>query len=167
MLSILESGMEFGCYRPEQVLKIENSQMHKQAGACVKSVEFVLLREKNKIFFIEAKSSSPKETTSWKRYQEFLDEITEKFIHSFDMLCAWYLGRLDDGGQAGAELKKATYSKADFVFVLVIRGHKPDWLLPLQEELNQKLRYHKSIWKSSVIVMNDTIAKECHLIVEK
>lgn len=64
-------------------------------------------------------------------------------------------------------MKKVTYSKADFVFVLVIRGHKPDWLLPLQEELNRKMRYHKSIWKSSVIVMNDTIAKEYHLIVEK
>lgn len=68
MLQIYESGMTFGSYRPEQVYKIENSQVHSYVGTGVKSVEFVLLRGENKIFFIEAKSSSPKSETSWERY---------------------------------------------------------------------------------------------------
>lgn len=165
MLQIYESGMTFGSYRPEQVYKIENSQVHSYVGTSVKSVEFVLLRGENKIFFIETKSSSPKSETSWERYQEFIDEISEKFIHSFDMLCALYLGRLDDEGEMGEELKALSCSEADFIFVLVIRGHKTAWLLPLQEELNRKLRFHNSIWKSRVIVMNDEIAKDYHLII--
>lgn len=164
MLQITESGMVFGNYRPEQVFKIENSHMHDQAGMGIKSVEFVLLRGTDKILFVEAKSSSPRETTSWERYQEFLNEVKEKFIHSFNMLCAWYLGRLDDAGEVGADLGAVSCDKVNFIFVLVIRGHKESWLQPLQEELNQKLRYHNSIWKSRVIVMNDMIAQKYHLI---
>lgn len=164
MLQISESGMVFGNYRPERVFKIENSQIHNRMGTGIKSVEFILLKGEDKIFFVEAKSSSPKAETSWERYQEFLNDITEKFIHSFNMLCAWYLGRIDDGGQVGTELKMATYADAGFIFVLVIRGHRAEWLLPLQEELNQKMRSHNSIWKSRVIVMNDSIAREYYLI---
>lgn len=163
-MEILESGMVFGHYRPEQVFKIENSQMHKHVGTGVRSVEFILLRGADKLFFVEAKSSSPKAETSLERYQEFVKEITEKFVHSFHMFCAWYTGRVSDEGEIGANLKTVTYDEAKFVFVLVIRGHKKEWLLPLQEELNQKLRYHNSIWKTNVIVMNDEVAKTYHLI---
>lgn len=165
MLRILESGMVFGEYRAEQVFRIENSKIHNQVGNGIKSVEFVLLKGENKIFFVEAKSSSPRAETSWERYQEFLNEVTEKFVHSFNMLCALFFRRLNDNGEMGAELKSVSQAEADFIFILVIRGHKEAWLLPLQEELNSKLRYHKSIWKSRVIVMNDEIAKKYHLII--
>lgn len=164
MLQILESGMVFGNFKPEQIFKIENSQLHKSVGTGVRTVEFILLKKKEKIFFVEAKSSSPKSETSWERYHEFLDEISEKFVHSFDMLCAWYLGRVEDGGEIGADLKKIFIADVNFVFVLVINGHREEWLLPLQEELNRQLRYHISIWKSKVIVMNEHIAKEQHLV---
>lgn len=133
-MQISESGMKFGNYKPEHIFIIENSRLHKSVGTGVKSVEFVLLRESDKIFYVEAKSSSPKSETSWERYQEFLDEITEKFVHSFDMLCAWRCGRLDDGGE-------------------------------ISDDLRKKLRYHDSIWRSTVIVMNDEIAKKYHLII--
>lgn len=164
-MQILESGMIFGDYRPERVYKIENSKMHNHVGTGVRSVEFILLRGTDKIFFIEAKSSSPKAETGWERYHQFLDEIVEKFVHSFQMLCAWYLGRVSDEGEIGTGLKAVTCVEARFVFILVIRGHKKEWLLPLQEELNQKMHYHNSIWRSSVIVMNDEIAREYHLII--
>lgn len=163
-MQISESGMVFGNYNPAKVFKIENSQMHKHVGSCVKSVEFILLKGEHGFWFIEAKSSSPKSETSWERYQEFIGEITEKFIHSFNMFCAWRLGRLGDNGEIGADLAAVPCETADFVFILVIRGHKKEWLLPLQEELKQKLQYHNSIWKSKVIVMNDKIAREYHLI---
>ena len=78
--------MIFGDYNQGRVFKIENSQMHKEAGSRVRSVEFILLKGKNGLWFIEAKSSSPKSETSWDRYQEFIGEITEKFIHSFNSI---------------------------------------------------------------------------------
>lgn len=164
-MQIVESGMRFGDYRPEQVFRIENSQMHSHVGTGVRSVEFILLRSTNKLLFVEAKSSSPKAESGWERYQEFLNEITEKFVHSFNMFCAWYLGRLEDEGEIGTDLKTVTCNNAKFIFILVIKGHKKEWLLPLQEELNQKLLYHCSVWKSRVIVMNDDIAKKYHLII--
>lgn len=164
-LQISESGMNFGNYKPEHVFKIENSHLHKSVGFGVKSVEFVLLRGSDKIFYVEAKSSSPRSETSWERYQEFLDEITEKFVHSFDMLCAWRFGRLNDGGEISDDLRSVVCADAKFVFILVIHGHKREWLLPLQDELRKKLRYHYSIWKSTVIVMNEEIAKGYHLVI--
>lgn len=51
MLQISESGMVFGNYRPERVFKIENSQIHNRMGTGIKSVEFVLLKGEDKIFF--------------------------------------------------------------------------------------------------------------------
>ena len=91
--------------------------------------------------------------------------LEQRLWHSFNMLCAWYLGRLSDYDEIGTDLKAITGKMADFVFVLVIRGHKMEWLLPLQEELRQKLKYHNSIWNSKIIVMNDEIAREYHLII--
>lgn len=164
-MQISESGMNFGDYKPEHVFKIENSHLHTSVGFGVKSVEFVLLRGSDKIFYVEAKSSSPRSETSWGRYQEFLDEITEKFVHSFDMLCAWRFGRLNDGGEISDDLRSVVCADAKFVFILVIHGHKREWLLPLQDELRKKLRYHYSIWKSTVIVMNEEIAKGYHLVI--
>lgn len=164
-MRILESEMLFGDFSPDRVFKIEDSKLHNQLGDGVKTVEFVLLNGKDKFFFVEAKSSSPRLDNSPPKYQEFLNEITEKFVHSFNMLCACFWGRLSDNGEMGADLKAVTYVEAKFVFILVIRGHKKEWLTPLQAELNKKLRYHKSIWRSSVIVMNDEIAREYHLVV--
>lgn len=163
-MQIIESGMIFGNYSPDRIFKIENSYLHKCAGSGIRSVEFILLKGTKKVFFIEAKSSSPKSDTSLEKYQEFLDEIANKFIHSFEILCAWYLGRMNDNGEIGTKLKTVSTIEADFIFVLVIRGHKKEWLLPLQEELNQKLHYHNSIWKSRVIVLNDEMAKKYNLI---
>lgn len=164
-MQISESDMLFGNFRPEQVFLIENSKIHTYVGEGIKSVEFVLLNAQDRIFFVEAKSSSPKSETSIERYEEFLTEITEKFIHSFHMFVAWHLGRIEDEGEVGSDFSKIPYAHASFVFVLVIRGHKASWLYPLQEELNRKLRYHRSIWKSRVIVMNEVIAKQYQLIV--
>ncbi len=164
MVQIKESGMIFGKYEPQCLYQIENSKLHKGLGTGIKSVEFILLRDTNKIFFIEAKSSSPKAETNAVRYHEFIDEITDKFIHSFNMFSAWKAERLDDAGEAGEKLQAVRMKDISTIFILVIRGHRREWLLPLQEELNRKLRYQRKIWRSSVIVMNDEIAKQYHLI---
>ena len=165
MIQIRESGMIFGNYEQPCLYRIENSKLHKELGDGIKSVEFILLRDANKIFFIEAKSSSPKAETNAVRYHEFIDEIADKFIHSFNMFSAWKVGRLDDAGEAGDKLQAVRMKDISTIFILVIRGHRREWLLPLQEELNRKLRCQRSIWKSRVIVMNDEIAKQYHLII--
>lgn len=161
MVQIEESGMVFGNYPEEKVFKLENSQTHKAVGEGVRSVEFLYLLKEDMLAFVEAKSSSPRKETSMERYNEFINEIMEKFVHSFDMYVASKVGRYDElsGLVASSDAAELRYR-----FVLVINGHKPSWLLPLKEELNRKLLYHRKIWKSDVIVMNDEVARGKGLI---
>lgn len=163
-MEISESGMLFGDYRPEQLFRIENSDLHMHIKPNVKTVEFILLRNEKDLLFVEAKSSSPKAETDLGEYQKFLNKIIEKFICSFNMLCAWRFGRLEDTDEIGSDIKGVNFKDAKFVFILVINGHKKEWLLPLQDELKQKMRNHRAIWNSQVVVMNEEIARERHLV---
>ena len=56
---------------------------------------------------------------------------------------------------------------ADFGFVLVINGHKKDWLPPLQEALSKALKPIIKTWglpANSVAVLNHELALEYGLI---
>lgn len=84
MVVIKESNMLFGEYEDNKVFKIENSELHNKIGNGIKVVEFILLRNGKYIDFIEAKSSSPQPSNDNKeRFHEFIEEISDKFIHSF------------------------------------------------------------------------------------
>ena len=86
MVRINESGMIFGEYVEENVFRIEKSKLHDKIGNGVKVVEFILINEPNKLNFIEAKSSSPQpREDNMERFDEFIGEITDKFIHSFNL----------------------------------------------------------------------------------
>lgn len=161
MVQIEESGMVFGNYPEEKVFRLEDSQTHKAVGQGVRSVEFLYMLKEDLLAFVEAKASSPRKETNMERYNEFINEILEKFVHSFDMYMASKVGRYDElsGLVASGDDIKLRYR-----FVLVINGHEPSWLLPLKEELNRKLLYHRKIWKSDVIVMNDEVARDKGLI---
>ena len=96
MVQIVESGMIFGNYPEEKVFKLENSQTHKSVGTGVRSVEFLYMLKEDMLAFVEAKSSSPRKENSMKRYTEFINEILEKFVHSFDMYVASKVGRYNE-----------------------------------------------------------------------
>lgn len=49
-------------------------------------------------------------------------------------------------------------------YVLIINGHEETWLPPLIEDLRRKTRCFHEIWNSELVVMNDKIARETHLI---
>lgn len=61
MITITESEMTFGPFPEENVFQIEKSPCYDKLWKCrgVKPCEFILLQE-NKLFFIEAKTSSPR-----------------------------------------------------------------------------------------------------------
>ena len=44
-------------------------------------------------------------------------------------------------------------------FILVIKGHEIDWLPPIAEALNRKMKPILSIWNSQVAVFNDKMTK--------
>lgn len=161
MKLIKESEMFFGSYPDDRVFRIENSDTHRRAGEGIHSVEFIYLQENDKLLFVEAKSSFPRLATSKERYDEFINEIYEKFIHSFDLYIASKVGRYTE---LGGMIKDVKDSELKYRFVLVINGHKDEWLLPITEELNSKLKYHKKIWKSEVVAINEKTAEKFKLI---
>lgn len=85
MYTTIESKMVFGPFEEADVFEIEKSNVNQMIGEHIRTVEFVISREENQILFIEAKSSSPQERTSKERYDEFITEIVEKFVQSFEI----------------------------------------------------------------------------------
>lgn len=165
MIQIKESNMIFGDFQEDEVFKIEMSTLHNKIGSGIKVVEFVLLRNNNELNFIEAKSSSPRPTSNnIIRFNEFIDEISDKFIHSFNLFYSAILRRNNDYDEISSKFFQLDNSKTKFKFILVIKGHDIEWLLPISEALKKKLSYQNIIWKSEVIVMNDNIANKYNLI---
>ena len=167
MIQITESNMNFGDFEEDKVFQIENSKLYKNVGNGIKVVEFILLSKENELSFIEAKSSSPRPTeNSSIRFTEFINEISEKFIHSFNLYYSAILRRVtdDEGAEINSRFKKLDNGEIKFKFILVIKGHKVEWLMPLSDALKKNLAYHNTIWKSQVVVLNDEQAKEYRLI---
>ena len=95
MIEIEESGMKFGPFEYSHIFQIEKSKLYKNLHN-VRTVEFIL-ENNNKLQFIEAKSSSPKPVPdNLVRFEEFIDEISQKFLHSLNL---YYTGSWDGMAQ--------------------------------------------------------------------
>ncbi len=146
------------------VFRIEQSNIYKNLGKGIKTVEFILLKNEKKLLFIEAKSSSPRPSKeSNERFDVFLSEISDKFIHSFNLYLSAVLGRYNNH-EVHSSFMEINNSSIEYIFILVIRGHKVEWLKPLEEALYKKTQHHNKIWKSRVVLMNEEIAKTYKLI---
>jgi len=164
MEAFVESGMTFGPFEDASCFRIEKSKLFDRCKG-IRSVEFIYRPKKNKLFFIEAKASSPVQRTgNEEQYHRFVDEIMEKFSHSLELYLAGILERKSGHEEMADALKKADYQKMKFYFVLIINGHEAPWLLPLQDEFNRKMGYLKKIWDGEVLVMNEESAREYRLI---
>ncbi len=165
MIQINESNMIFGYFEEDRVFQIENSKLHKNIGNGIKVVEFILLSKENELSFIEAKSSSPKPIKdNIIRFNEFINEISDKFIHSFNLYYSAILQRCKECEELNPNFMNLDNSQINFKFILVIKGHRTEWLMPLSDALKESLSYHNTIWKSKVIVFNDELAKKYKLI---
>lgn len=165
MIQINESNMIFGYFEEDRVFQIENSKLHKNIGNGIKVVEFILLSKENELSFIEAKSSSPKPVKdNIIRFNEFINEISDKFIHSFNLYYSAILQRCKECEELNPSFMNLDNSQINFKFILVIKGHRTEWLMPLSDALKESMAYHNTIWKSQVVVFNDELAKKYKLI---
>lgn len=165
MTTIIESEMCFGDYTEEKLFQIEHSDLHKSLGAGIKSVEFILLRGKETIIFVEAKKSCPNGSNrliseeKQEKFENYYTDIVDKFIDSLQMFLTTVLGR--SGSNAiGRDIKdKADYSKTSFLFVLVIKTAIDEaWLVGPQHELEERLKSFRKIWGIKIIVLNFDLA---------
>lgn len=162
-ITIPESGMKFGPYEETNVFHVEKSRLYKLLGEYVKTIEFILCKSDREIYLIEAKSSSP-QPSNQEDFDDFILKIHEKFAHSIDLLFAILLKRmLDDNGEIPSCICDAN-SQVDIKLILVINGHKIDWLSPINNAINQKLRRQIKTWNLEVVVMNEQLAHENQLI---
>lgn len=157
--------MIFGDFKEDKVFRIEKSKLYNKMGNGIKVVEFIFLENGNELNFVEAKSSSPRPTKqNVIRFNEFIDEISDKFVHSFNLFYSAILKRNKDYEEMNDNFFELDNSQTKLKFVLVIRGHEIEWLLPISDALKKKLSYHRIIWKSEVIVLNDKIANKYNLV---
>jgi hypothetical protein len=168
---IVESGMTFGPYPDGLCFYIEKSNTYADIQQGVQMAEFLLLRVDNGkrpvLWVVEAKSSTPRPETQ-PNFDEFIAEIREKLVNAFSLGWASCLKRHQ---QADAELpapfKELDLSQAGVRFVLVVNGHKEEWLKDIQDAL--KIALHSTIktWcfaPTSVAVINEELARQHGLI---
>lgn len=168
--TINESGMTFGPYPADQCFYIEKSKCYVAVQEGVQMAEFLLLKQQQQgptVWVVEAKSSSPRPQTQ-PNFATFIDEIRAKLTHGFLLAVA---ARLQRHPAAVDELpdafKTLDLSEQGFRFVLVINGHREEWLAPLQSALAQALKPVVKTWAlpaTSVAVLNQALAQRHGLI---
>jgi len=169
MMTISESNMTFGPFPKKDCFDIENSKIYQQIQQNVKMVEFLLLHD-SAVWVIEAKSSAPNpQNNSQERFDEYLEEMREKFTNALMLGVAVCLKRHPNAHlELPDSFKTLDLATANFKLVLVINGKFEDkWLAPYQDALPKKLRTTVktlALPPNAVVVLNETGAREHGLI---
>ncbi len=161
MVKIRESSMDFE-FADSDLFRIEGSDVYRKLGKEIKTVEFMVRINTDDVAFVEAKSSSPRPDNKVD-FDTYISEISDKFIDSFNLYLTVMLNR-NSSNNISEELRKMSLEKINFKYILIIKGHKTDWLLPLKEAFDECMISHNKIWKSSVLVFNDELAKQFKFI---
>lgn len=168
--AIQESDMTFGPYPEGACFYIEKSSSYKRIQEGVQMAEFLLLRTKGSepvIWIVEAKSSSPRQDTQ-PNFMAYIDEIRSKFTNAFLLGMASKLDRHPpEYTDLPAPFRTLCLSSINFFFVLVINGHKKEWLVDLQTALSQAMKPLIKTWALpvlSVAVLNHEMALQHGLL---
>lgn len=169
---ITESGMKFGEYTEEQIFHLEKSAQYTEnlMPHGIKSCEFIL-RRKNRLYFVEAKSTCPKQITAEtpeekkEKYKTYIQDIVLKMRHSLTLYSAILLRRYS-ADEVSELLRRANMSKLQIVLVLVVRNAEKEWLIPFQEVFRRELKDEMKIWKiSSFMVINEATARDKQFVI--
>ena len=171
MKVIPESGMNFGKYDEKNLFHIEKSEIYKKLGDGIPTVEFILKYNGNNIIFLEAKKSCPNATNRYeskekeRKFEEYYDSITEKFIASLQIYLAAIMDRYQDTSEIGDNLQSVNNMKdVKLKFVLVIKNAEDiTWLAGPLAELRARLLKIRKIWGVEVMVLNEELAGEYNL----
>ena len=158
-IEYIESDMPFLFENEDEVFRIEGSKIYKSLGKNVKAVDFILHRN-NRLRLIEAKSTVSKKENKTD-FDDDIQPICEKFVHSLDLYFAIILERQkDEYNEVPEAMKNANIATAEILLLLVIKNHRAKWLLPISEELTRKLRRQIKTWNLKVKAINEITAQE-------
>ncbi len=168
--TIHESEMSFGPFPEGHCFYIEKSKIYKKLQPSVQIAEFLLIHSEEPpvVWIVEAKSSSP-HPMNQTDFDVFIDEIKNKLVNAFSLGMAACLNRHQlEPGEISPNFSDISIEKVDCRFILVIKGHQESWLAPLKDALEKVLHVTLKIWglqpKNSVVVLNDDLARQYHLI---
>lgn len=172
MKPIVESDMVFGEYKEDSLFCIENSELQKSCGENVKTVEFAILIDKRNLCFVEAKSTFPNpanrsaDQKMKMKFEEYFQDITEKFEDSFQMVLSGILQHTDKLNGMGTEIKNIkNLSGIKINFILVVKkAEDVAWLAAPKAELEARLIKMRKIWNVDIKVLNEALAKKLGLI---
>lgn len=175
MMTITESGMEFGPFVETECFVVENSRTHAAVQPGVQIAEFLVIRAGHppQVWIVEAKSSTPNPESplpdATVKFADFITEIRDKLTNALVLGVTACMGRHPVAeGELPAGFAGLSLGTAAFRLVLVVKGHQTKWLPPLQEALVNALRVTSRTWGlggHSVVVLNDEIARGYGLIV--
>lgn len=167
-VTITESGMTFGPFLDEHCFYIEKSKVYNKLQSGLQIAEFLLIQpDKNSLLVVEAKSSAPNPTNkdSQTNFDNYITEIAEKLFNAFSLGLALCLERhVNNKDEVSNCFKQMSHNSVKVKLLLVINGHKDEWLIPLNEALQKKLRSVSKIWPLEVITINEKTAKKYNLI---
>ena len=165
--------MQFGAFDEKNLFHIEESRIYKNMGSGIKTVEFILKFNEQSIILLEAKESCPNAANRFEskekeeKFEEYYSSITEKFISSFQIYLATILEKISDDSEIGFELQNIKSLKfIKLRCILVIKNAKEDWLAGPMAELRNRLFTYRKIWGIEVVVLNEELAREYHLVTE-
>lgn len=169
LVRILESGVIFGDFLSETVFQIEKSVHYQQLGDGFKVVEFIYSPlQKNEIQLIEAKSTIPNPKSSPEKYEEFWQDIVEKFENALSYQCLANLGRpMQRQQELSTKFTQLIWSHLTIRCVLVIPQMPQKFLPSTTEMFRKKLSKLKKMWciqDLDIIVANQEQAKKLNLI---
>lgn len=175
---IEESGLKFGEYSEKQVFHIEECVQYTKSlrQKEIKTCEFILQRGK-KLYFIEAKASSPKEIAGdipaedkkhrEKSYTDFVEEIVLKMRHSLSLYGNILLKRYEQDSLP-ENMANADLSDTQINLVLVINTEDGNWKPSpeLQDALRFALRKEINLWRiGNLFVINAEMARKKYFII--
>lgn len=171
MKVITESEMNFGKFDEADLFHIENSNIYKNLGFGIKTVEFVLKYDENSIIFLEAKKSCPNAANRYEseekeqKFEEYYSSITEKFMASLQIYLAAILDKYQDVSEVGDRLRTMDSMKdIQLKFILVVKNAEDiTWLAGPLAELKARLLQLRKIWGVEVAVLNEELAREYSL----
>ena len=167
-MTITESGMIFGNFPDNDVCNIERTSFYESfLSNGVKTVEFILIRNRNdkgKYIFVEAKTTFPNPETP-ASFDEGINEIALKFIHTIELIAAVLTGIHDDREEELGIFQGGLKSRK-IELTLVIANHKDEWLPPVSDALKRQLKAHKKIWKADIRVMHKQDAINNRLVIK-
>ncbi len=146
-----ESGMNFILDNYSYIMEDDSFYVKMSSDYGTKDVDFIIKRE-NKLLFIEAKTSSPREL------KDYINEIVVKFIDSLFIFTGIILNRNNTQSSIiTPEMNKVSHLKGSMQLVLIIKNAEKLHLRPIRDLLQSKLRKIIKMYslETTIIVMNE------------